>query len=125
MTRETWFCQSLGSPIPVALENPRQCPFRQCSFDSYGDHIQTFQRQSEVLPAHEWIVYLSFLLRSVGQRVNTHKVTFSPDNEHGDIEIRDYVLLPRGEANRIPPHTLLMEFTVTLVTGPPLITMTT
>ena len=38
---ETWFCQSLGVPIPALLENPRQCPCRQFSFDHYGDHIQT------------------------------------------------------------------------------------
>jgi hypothetical protein len=62
---ETWFCQSLG-----VLENPRQCPFRQFSFDHYGDHIQTCQCQSVALPVHEWIVYrLSLLLRSVGHRV--------------------------------------------------------
>ena len=67
---ETWFCQSLDVTIPALLENPRQCPCRQFSFDPYGDHIQTCQRQSATLPAHEWIVYrLSLLLRSVGHRV--------------------------------------------------------
>ncbi len=45
--------------------------------------------------------------------MTTHKVTFPPDNERGDIEIRDYVLLPRGEDNSIPPLTLLMEVTMT------------
>jgi hypothetical protein len=54
---ETWFCQSLGVPIPALLENPRQCPCRQFSFDPYDDHIQTCQCQSATLPAHEWIVY--------------------------------------------------------------------
>jgi hypothetical protein len=44
---ETCFCQSLGVPIPVLLENARQCPCRQFSFDHYGDHIQTCQHQSE------------------------------------------------------------------------------
>ncbi len=53
---ETWFCQSLGVPIPTLLENPRQCPSRQFSFDPYGDHIQTCQRQSATVPSHEWIV---------------------------------------------------------------------
>ena len=63
---ETWFCSSLGVPIPSLLPNPRQCPCRQFSFDPYGDHIQTCQRQSAALPAHAWIVYkLSLLLRSV------------------------------------------------------------
>ncbi len=89
---ETWFCQSLGVPIPVLLENPRQCPCRQFSFDHYGDHIHTCQRQCASLPAHEWIVYrLSLLLCSVGHRVKTHRITPAADNERGDIEIQDYV----------------------------------
>ena len=76
---ETWFCQSLGVPIPVLLANPRQCPCRQFSFDPYGDHIQTCQRQSAALPAYEWIVYkLSLLLRSVGHRVKPTKLPLLP-----------------------------------------------
>jgi hypothetical protein len=81
---DTWFCQSLGVPVPALLENPRQCPCRQLSFDHYGDHIQKCQRQSTSLPAHEWIVYrLSLLLRSVGHRVKTHRITPAADNERG------------------------------------------
>ena len=79
---ETWCCQSLGVPIPSLLENPRKCPCRQFSFDHHGDHIQTCQRQSPALPAHEWIVYgLSLLLRSVGHRVKTHRITSAAGNE--------------------------------------------
>ncbi len=36
---ETWFCQSLGVPIPVLFANPRQCPCRQFSFDHYGERV--------------------------------------------------------------------------------------
>ena len=72
---ETWFCQSLGVPIPVLLVNPQQCPCRQFNFDLFGDHIQTCQRQSAAIPAHEYIVYkLSLLLRSVGHSVKTHNL---------------------------------------------------
>jgi hypothetical protein len=111
---ETWFCQSLGVPIPVLFENPRQCPCRQFSFDHYGDHIQTCQCQSAALPAHEWIVYrLSLLLRSVGHRVKTHRITPAVVNERGDIEIQDYVILSRGEDDRLPPRTLVMDVTMT------------
>ena len=111
---ETWFCQSLGVPIPVLIETPRQCPCRQIYFDPYGDQIQTCQCQFASLPAHEWIVYkLILFLRSVGHRVKTYKVTSDVDNERGDIEIRDYVLLTRGEDNGIPPHTLLMDVIMT------------
>jgi hypothetical protein len=111
---ETWFCQSLGVPIPTLLENPRQCPCRQFSFDPYGDHIQTCQRQSATLPTHEWIMYrLSLFLHSVGHRVKTHKITPADDNERGDIEIQDYVFLPHGEDDRIPPRTLVIDVTMT------------
>ena len=55
----------------------------------------------------------SLFLRSVGHRVTTHKVTPPTVHERGDIEIRDYVFLPREEDNRIPPHTLLMDVTMT------------
>jgi hypothetical protein len=111
---ETWFCQSLGVPIPALLENPRQCPCCQFSFDHYGDHIQTCQRHSAALPAHEWIVYrISLLLRSVGHRVKTHRITPVTVNERGDIEIQDYVFLPHGEDDRLPPRTLVMDVTMT------------
>ena len=56
---------------------------------------------------------LSLFLRSVGHRVKTHKVTSVTVNEHGHFEIRDYVILTRGEDNRIPPRTLLMDVTMT------------
>ncbi len=96
---ETWFCQSLGVPIPVLLGNPTMSlssisiwPVR-CN----GDHIQTCQCQSAALPAHEWIVYRrSLLLRSVGHKVKTHRITPATDNERVDIQIKDYVILPRG-----------------------------
>ena len=107
---ETWFCQSLGVTIPVLLANPRQCPCRQFSFDPYGHHIQTCPCQSAALPAHEWIVYnLSLLIRSVGHRVKPHKVTPATGNERGDVEIN----VPRGEDNRLPLRTLLMDVTMT------------
>ncbi len=51
--------------------------------------------------------------RSVGHRVKTHKVTPAAGNERGDVEIKDYVILTRGEDNRLPPRTLIMEVTMT------------
>jgi hypothetical protein len=110
---ETWFCQSLGVPIPTLFENPRQCPCRQFTFDHYGDHFQTCQRLSAALSAHEWIVYrLSLLLRSVGHRVKTNRITPATVNQHGDIEIQDYVILPHGEDDELPPLTLIMDVTM-------------
>ncbi len=62
----------------------------------------------------EWIVYrLSLLLLSVGHRVKTHRITPATDNERGDIEIQDYVILPRREDDRLPPRTLVMDVTMT------------
>ena len=56
---------------------------------------------------------LSLLLRSVGHRVKTHNVTPAAGNERGDIEIKDYVILPRGEDDRLPPRTLVIYVTMT------------
>jgi hypothetical protein len=68
--------------IPVLLANPRQCPCRRFSFDPYGDHIQTCQR------------------------------TPAAGHERGDNEIKDYVILPRGEDDRLPPRALMMDVTI-------------
>ena len=63
---------------------------------------------------HEWIVYgLSLFLRSVGHRVKTHRITPPTGHERGDIEIKDYVILSHGEDDRLPPHTLVMDDTMT------------
>ncbi len=43
----------------------------------------------------------------------THKITPGTVNERGDIEIQDYVFLSRGEDDRIPPRTLVMDVTMT------------
>ena len=56
---------------------------------------------------------LSLLMRSVGHRVEPHKITPPVGNERGDIEIKDYVILPPGEDDRLPPHTLVMDVTIT------------
>ena len=55
----------------------------------------------------------SLLFCSVGYRVKTHKGTPRTGNEHGDIEIKDDVILSRDEDNPIPPHTLMMNVTMT------------
>jgi hypothetical protein len=65
---------------------------------------------------YEYIVYkLSLLLRSVGQRIKTHNVTPAAGNDRGDIEMNDYVILPRGEDDRLPPRTLVIDVTMTHV----------
>ena len=56
------------------------------------------------------------LLGSVGHRVKIHKITSATGKDRGDIEIRDYVVLqkPQEQANRMsPPHTLILDFTMT------------
>ena len=42
-----------------------------------------------------------------------HTVGKSVGNERGDIEIKDSVILPRGEDNLLPPHTLITDVTIT------------
>jgi hypothetical protein len=50
---ETWLSKSWCSHTSLTRKS-WQCPCRQFNFDHYGDHIQTCQRQSATLPAHEW-----------------------------------------------------------------------
>ena len=57
---------------------------------------------------------LSLLFRPAGRLVKTHKVDPASGNEHTDIEIKDDVVLPRGEDNPIPPHTLIMDVTIVI-----------
>jgi hypothetical protein len=56
---------------------------------------------------------LSLLLRSIGHRVKTHRISPPAGNERGDITIKDYFILPHREDDRIPPRTLVMDFTMT------------
>jgi hypothetical protein len=65
---------------------------------------------------HDWVVYsLVGILGSVGHRVKIHKVSSATGKERGDIEIKDYVVLqkPQGQADRLPPRTLILDFTLT------------
>jgi hypothetical protein len=58
---------------------------------------------------------LSLLLHSVGHRVKTHRITPVTTDERSDIEIKDYVIFPHGEDDRLPPRTLVMDVTMTHV----------
>ncbi len=70
--------------------------------------------QSATISIHDWIVYrLSSLIHSVGHRVKIHKVTPASDYEHGDVEIKDYVVFPHGGVNRLPPRPLILDVTLT------------
>ena len=60
----------------------------------------------------------TFYFYSVGHRVKTHKITPAVGNECEDIEIKDYIVLPSGEDNNLPPHTLITDFTLTHHTSP-------
>ncbi len=100
----------------VAMVSRRRGFVGSLSSSEQQEHcfIMTCQCQSAALPAHEWIVYrLSLLLRSVGHRLKTHRITPAADNERGDIEIQDYVFLSHGEDDRLPPRTLVMDVTMT------------
>ena len=114
---EVWFCSSLGVPIPSLIGPSQQCSWNDFLYDSYEDHLQTFQTKSATSQVHEWPRYKSgVLLDSVGHTVKIHKITPVTGKERGDIQIRDYVVLqkPREQANRLPPpRTLILEFTMT------------
>jgi hypothetical protein len=116
---ETWFSSTLGVPIPVLIGPSQQYVFNVFRYDLYGDHLQTCQTQSGSSQVHDWVVYrLGTLFGSVGQMVKIHMITPASGKERGDIEIKDYVVLqkPQAQDNRLsPPHTLIMDFTMTYV----------
>ena len=52
----------------------------------------------------------------MGHRVKIHNITPATGKERGDIEIKDYVVLQKPQTDRLPPpHTLIMDYTVTHV----------
>jgi hypothetical protein len=55
---------------------------------------------------------LSLFLRSDGHRVKTNRITPVDGNERGDIEMKDYVIFPPGEDDRLPPRALVMDVTM-------------
>jgi hypothetical protein len=100
--------------LPNLVGHPQRCSFRHFQFDPYGDHLQTCLIQSGAHPTHDWVVHrLSSILSTVRHRVKTHKIITVVDNELGDIEIKDYVVLPRGQDSFLPPHPLILDFTMT------------
>jgi hypothetical protein len=65
---------------------------------------------------HDWVVYrLGGIFGSVGHRVKIHKITPATGKERDDLEIKDYVVLqkPLEQADRLPPRTLILDFTLT------------
>ena len=44
--------------------------------------------------------------------VNIHKINPAIANERGDIEIKDYVVLPRVQFTCPPPHPMMGQMTV-------------
>ncbi len=87
-------------------------------YDIFGDPLQTCQTKSATSQVHDWVVYkMGELLGSVGHRVKIHKITPATGKERGDLEVKDYVVLqkPQAQDNHLPPpHTLIADFTMTL-----------
>jgi hypothetical protein len=59
--------------------------------------------------------HLGGIFGSVGHRVKIHKITPATGKERGDLEIKDYVVLqkPQEQTDRLPPRTLILDFTLT------------
>ena len=111
---EALICSSLGVPTPDLLGPPQQCACNAFAYDPFGDHLQTCQTKSAASQVHDWVVYkLGALLGSVGHRVKIHNITPATGKERGDIEIKDYVVMEKPQADRLPPpHTLIMDYTM-------------
>ena len=106
-------------PTPALSGPPRQCACNAFSYDIFGYHLQTCETKSATSQVHDWMVYkMGALLGSSGHRVKIHKITPATGKERGDLEIKDYVVLqkPQAQDNRLtPPRTLIADFTMTHV----------
>ena len=124
---ESFLCHSVSLfmplrfsyPTPFLLGPPQQGSCNAFSYDIFGDHLQTCQVKSSVSQVHDWVVYkVRTLLGSVGHRVKIHKITPTTVKELGDLEVKDYIVLqkPQAQDNHLQsPLTLVTDFTMTHV----------
>ena len=116
---ESFFCCSLGVTTPALIGPSQQCACNTFHYDTFGDHLQTCQTKSVDSQVHDWVFYkLGTLLGSVGHKVKTHKITPVTGKDLGDMEIKDYKVLqkPQAQDNHLPPpRILIMDFTMTHV----------
>ena len=81
---EPFFYSRFGVPIPVLIGPDQQCVCNTFHYDTFGDHLQTYQSKSVTLQVHNWVVYkLGVTLGSVGHEVKIHKKTPAIDKERG------------------------------------------
>jgi hypothetical protein len=103
---------SLGVSTLALIGPGQQCACNAFPYDAFGDHLQACQTKSATSQVHDWVVYkMGPLLGSVGHRVKIHKITPATGKELGDIEIEDYVVLqkPQAQGNRLPPPRTLIR----------------
>jgi hypothetical protein len=81
---------ALVYPLWLSLDRAQQCVCNAFSYDTCGDHLQTFQTKSGASQVHDRVVYkLGAILGSSGHIVKIHKITSATGKERGDIEIKD------------------------------------
>ena len=54
---ESFFWSNLGVSTPTLLEPAQQCTFTFFSYDTFGDHSQTFQTKSATSQVNDLVVY--------------------------------------------------------------------
>jgi len=69
------------------------------------DHLFVFN------DTHTGCLPSKFSFPSDGHCVKTHKIAPAVGNDRGDLEIKDYVVLPRQNQDH-PPRTLILDFTI-------------
>ena len=95
-TGETWvifFCQALGTPIPLLRAHAvarTQCACQKFVFDQYGDHVLTFKKHTGAITGHDHVMNVSAqLARNSGLRVRTNRkvaTTAADSNKQGDVQ---------------------------------------
>ena len=79
---QTFFCSTLGEPIPVLVPLPTQsnpgatCGCNKFLLDLHGDHTSTCKSHSGATKAHDWMVtQLSPLFGTIRHKVKTQGIT--------------------------------------------------
>ena len=84
------------SSLALSIHNLNNNACNTDTYDSFGDHLQTCQVKSAATKFHDWVVYrLVGILDSVGHIVKIHKITPGTGKKRGDLEIKDYLGLPK------------------------------
>ena len=99
--RLSFFCRSMGAPIPMLQAHAvarTMCSWKNCSLDPQGDHVLACKKHTGAIRGHNHVMdVLAQLARNTGYSVrDNHKVsrstTAAASNKQGDAELVNFGL---------------------------------